>query len=344
MMAKRRSTRAKRRKTASSRRRPALRAELAKVAVAVGVLLAVVVGAALLARVLLSPQTQEVPPPTRASVSPKPSSTPSKQDRHPVVAPLAGHADPIPRFEIFPDPDLPPVLPLPGDRKPVPGGRPRVAIIIDDLGYDFRLAERFLLLDSALTVSVLPYSPFSRKIAQSAMDKGMEVMLHLPMEPEEYPRIDPGPGALVSTMTPDQLIDRLDEDLRAVPGVRGVNNHMGSRLTQDADRMNQVFSILKQRGLFYVDSRTTAETVARQAASLFHVPFAQRDVFIDHVEAPERIRQQIHNLIRHAETHGIGIGIAHPHEETYHVLQEVLPELKKRAELVPVSRVVHIPG
>jgi polysaccharide deacetylase 2 family uncharacterized protein YibQ len=338
MMAKRRSTRSKKRKTAPSRRRPALRAELTKAALALAVLLAVVVGAALLARVLLSPQTKTAPPATRTSPSP------SKQNRHPVVAPLPAHSDPIPPFEIFPDPDLPPALPLPGDRKPVPGGRPRVVIIIDDLGYDFRLAERFLLLDSALTVSVLPHSPFSRKIAQSAQDKGMEVMLHLPMEPKEYPRIDPGPGALVSTMTPDELIGRLDEDLQAVPGVRGVNNHMGSRLTQDADRMNQIFSILKQRGLFYIDSRTTAETVAPQAARLFHVPFAQRDVFIDHAEAPERIRQQIQSLIRHAEAHGIGIGIAHPHEETYQVLQEVLPELKKRAELVPASRIVHIPG
>lgn len=340
-MAKRRSSRLKKRKAASSRRRPVFRSELLKVLAAIGMLVMVVVGAAFLARQLLPPEG--VKPSGPATVF-RYAIPPAKSDRNRQAAPPPERPAPVPRFEIYPEEDLPSALPPPPDRKPVPGGRPRVAIIIDDLGYDFRLAERFLQLDRSLTVSVLPQSPFSRRIVQSANDRGMEVMLHLPMEPEEYPRIDPGPGALVSTMSPDELIARLNDNLNRLPGTSGVNNHMGSRLTADADRMNQIFSVLKQRGLFFVDSRTTPETVTRQAARLFHVPYAQRDIFIDHTEIPERIREQITNLIQHAETYGVGIGIAHPHDETYQVLRDVLPELRKRVELVPASRVVHVPG
>lgn len=341
-MAKRSTPRPKKKKTTARRRRPAIRRELAKGLAVVALLAASVVAAAVLVRTAIPPAGPERPPAALPALrDPLP---PPEGLHHRKVAPLTESAGSIPPFEIYPKEETPAAVPPAPGPPERPSGRPRVAIIIDDLGYDFGLAKRFLSLDPALTVSVLPQSPFGRKIVERARQRGMVVMLHLPMEPREYPRVDPGPGALLTRMGPDQLIARLDEELDRLPGASGVNNHMGSRLTADADRMNQVFSVLKRRGLFYIDSRTTSKTVTLQAARLFQVPFAQRDVFLDHVEAADRIRDQLRTLVRHAEAHGAGIGIAHPHEETFRVLRERLPELKRRVELVPASRLVRVPG
>ena len=167
-------------------------------------------------------------------------------------------------------------------------------------------------------------------------------MLHLPMEPNEYPLINPGPGVLLTSMSPDKLINQLNEDLDAVPFVKGVNNHMGSKMTTIAPQLYQIFSVLKKRNLYFVDSRTTVDTLCRPSAQLLKVPFAQKDVFIDHIPKPDFIREQIHQLIKIAGSHGEAIGIAHPHTATYEVLREMLPEVKKKAILVRASDIAHI--
>jgi polysaccharide deacetylase 2 family uncharacterized protein YibQ len=244
-----------------------------------------------------------------------------------------------PTYEIYP-PQEPPPKPLaklhqlPGDHPPV------VAIVIDDIGYDHQIAEKLLAVDAPLTFSVLPYGPFSRQIAAEARSKGHEIMLHLPMEPKEYPAVNPGPGALLNQMTPDQFIDQLKADIDQIPGLKGVNNHMGSAISTSPERMRQIFSILKKGGLYYIDSRTTAETVARPSAELLHIPFTERDIFIDHVETQQFIRKQLRKLIKRARHQGYAVGIAHPHAVTCKILSELLPELKKSVELVPASMVI----
>ena len=125
-----------------------------------------------------------------------------------------------------------------------------------------------------------------------------------------------------------------------MPNVAGVNNHMGSRLTAESTQMYQVFSVLKQHGLFFVDSRTTADSICEPSARLFQVPFAQRDVFIDHYQTPEFIKKQLNELVRIARLNGQAVGILHPHSTTYRVLQEMLPALQKQVKLVPVSAIV----
>lgn len=220
--------------------------------------------------------------------------------------------------------------------------RPMVVIIIDDFGYDMGLAEKFLALDPALTCAVLPYSPYDRKIEALAMKLGHEVMLHQPMEPGEYPLVDPGPGALLTSMTPDQRIAQLNANIDRLPGIVGINNHMGSKTTTLSDEMNQIFTVLKKRGLFFVDSRTTAATLSLSSARLFKVPFAERDVFLDHVRKESEIRAQIEHLVHIAEVHGRALGIGHPYELTYKVLKETLPVLKKRVRLVPASAMVEV--
>ncbi len=247
-----------------------------------------------------------------------------------------------PKFEIYPKNEIPPHKPIPKNKPAVPIKLPKIAIIIDDIGYDKNIAQKFLDLDAVLTFSILPHSTHDKRIARIANSKGFDVMLHLPMEPNEYPLINPGPGVLLTSMSPDQLINQLNEDLDAVPFVKGVNNHMGSKMTTNAPQLYQIFSILKKRKLYFIDSRTTVDTLCRPSAQLLHVPFGQKDVFIDHIPEPDFIREQIHRLIKIAGSHGEAIGIAHPHTATYEVLREMLPEVKEKAILVRASDIVHI--
>jgi hypothetical protein len=221
-----------------------------------------------------------------------------------------------------------------------PAPLPRVAIIIDDIGYDDRMASKFLDLDAALSFSILPYSPFQREIATAVHRRGRDVLLHLPMEPLEYPEVNPGEGALMSAMEPDQLLNQLRKDLDAVPFVVGVNNHMGSRLTQDSAKMRQVFTILKRRNLFFVDSLTNPKSRCAQAADLLNLKFAHRHVFLDHVQSAHAIRFQIKRLVTIAKSNGSAIGIGHPYPVTWEILKEELPRLRHEIKLVPVSKLV----
>ncbi len=230
----------------------------------------------------------------------------------------------------------------PSPPPPVSDARPVVAIIIDDFGYDRAMAKKFMALDRNLTCAVLPHATYSRQIAELARQSSHEIMLHQPMEPVEYPLVDPGPGALLSSMTPDERISQLNRNLDGIPGICGINNHMGSRTTAMSDEMNQVFTVLKKRGLFFIDSRTTAATQSLSSARLFNVPYAERDVFLDHVRDPANVRAQVDHLITIAEVHGKALGIGHPYEITYEVLKKALPELRKRVRLVRASEIVEI--
>ena len=162
-------------------------------------------------------------------------------------------------------------------------------------------------------------------------------MLHLPMEPVEYPIVDSGPGSLLSDMTPDELIFQLIKNLDSIPYVVGVNNHMGSKLTPMSAKMNQIFTILKKRDLFFIDSITSGKTKCASSASLLKISFGQRDIFIDNIQEPEYIMGQIRQLIRKAEKNGSAIGIAHPYGATAETLKKNLPWIKQRVQLVPAS-------
>jgi len=249
----------------------------------------------------------------------------------------------IPAFEIYPKEEIP-EKPIPKPKHPFRKKFPTVSIIIDDIGYHRKLEEKLILLDNNLTFSILPYAPHRKRILKFAQREGAETMLHLPMEPNEYPRANPGPGALLTTMSPDEIIDQLEKHLSAVPSVKGVNNHMGSKMTAFSTQMYQIFSILKKRNLYFIDSRTSPESLCRPSARLLMLPFAQRDVFLDHVQEPEFVRKQIKKLIRIALRTGEAIGIGHPYQVTYQVLLDELPKLRKKVKLVPASEIVHIPG
>jgi len=147
----------------------------------------------------------------------------------------------IPVYEIYPEKEIHYKKPIAKPEPALTKKLPKVAIIIDDIGYDRRIAEKFLNLDAVLTFSLLPHSLFQDKIARKAHEKGFETMLHLPLEPLEYPSVDPGPGALLTSMSPDELIIQLNKNLDAIPFIKGVNNHMGSKMTTSSTQMYQIF-------------------------------------------------------------------------------------------------------
>ncbi len=250
----------------------------------------------------------------------------------------------IPVYEIYPEKEIHYKKPIAKPEPTLTRKLPKVAIIVDDIGYNKIIAEKFLNLDAVLTFSLLPHSLFQDKIAREAHEKGFETMLHLPLEPFEYPSVDPGPGTLLTSMSPDELIIQLNKNLDTTPFIKGVNNHMGSKMTTSSTQMYQIFSILKKRNLFFIDSRTTSESLCKPSARLLQLPFAQRDVFIDHIQEPDFIRKQINLLIRVANKHGEAIGIVHPHIITYNILRELLPELQKKVQLVHASKIVRIPS
>lgn len=322
-MAKRRKASVKKKPPKRSSKPPSLRFQLLRVAVGLLVLIGLVVAAGAITRHFVS-----LPPPVPEIATPEmpvPSAPPY----------------PLPAFEIYPDRDIPVRPLLPETKTPPRAIKPRVAIIIDDLGYDPYMADRFLSLGGPVTFFILPHAPYTRKIAQKADSKGIEVMLHLPMEPDEYPMVNPGPGALMAAMTPDELIAQLKRNLAEIPSVRGVNNHMGSRLTASSPQLYQIFSVLKQRDLYFIDSRTTPNTLCRPSARIFQLRFSERDVFLDHVQDPDFIKRQGQELVKIAKRHGEAVGIAHPSRLTFDVLKDLFPELEKEVELVPASKVVH---
>ena len=221
---------------------------------------------------------------------------------------------------------------------------PEIAIIIDDIGYDRKIALALCDLDDNITFSILPYSPYGRRLAEKLHERGAQLMLHLPMEPVQYPQIDPGPGAILSSMPPDVLLDQLTKNIDEIPYIIGVNNHMGSRLTAESDQMNQIFSILKRRQLFFIDSRTAPKSQGKSSARLLKVNFAQRDVFLDNFQQYTYIRGQLSELVELAMKHGSAIGIGHPYKATLETLEKELPKLKDKVKIVRAGQLTHIPG
>ena len=219
-------------------------------------------------------------------------------------------------------------------------GAPKVAIIIDDVGFDVDLARSFLELKPPLTFSVLPTAPQAQVIAREAVGRGVEVLLHLPMEPRESNGEGPGAGALLAKMDEEEFVETLNGHLSRISGIKGVNNHMGSLLTEREDKMALLFRELKKRNLFYVDSRTTPQSVASRVATEMKVPVVSRSVFLDHELSRDAMNVQWDRLLALAREQGYALGIAHPYRETLVFLREHLRVLRSEMRLVRVADIV----
>ncbi len=225
------------------------------------------------------------------------------------------------------------------ETKPAKAGlRPRIALVIDDLGGQNHIAAELLQWDLPLTLSILPFTAHAKTIAREAHDKGKEVILHLPMEPHGYPEVKPGEGVLLERMDKESLLRELSKDIEAVPYIKGASNHMGSRLMEDSEKVKIVLSELKRRDLFFLDSRTTPQTVGLQVAQGLGMRAMERSLFIDHSRDEEDIKEKIEKLIQLSLSNGKAIGIGHPHPETIKSLKEMIPKMKEKGiEIVPLS-------
>jgi len=205
----------------------------------------------------------------------------------------------------------------------------RLAIILDDFGYDRAAADTLLALPFPLTVAVIPHLPLSAEVAEEAFRRGDQVLLHLPMESENDGAKPEGIELQVG-MTPAQVDETLAGMLDSVPHALGVNNHQGSRATADPALMQALMPALRQRGLFFIDSRTTAATVAYDTAERDGVRAASRKVFLDDTPTREAILAQLDLAARDAQRDGWSIAIGHPHPATIGALREGVPRLEAR--------------
>lgn len=231
---------------------------------------------------------------------------------------------------------IPPTLEAgPLKRAPRREAKPRLAIVIDDMGYN-KASDQLLDLDLNLSFAFLPHGPNTAAQLARAGERGRDVLLHLPMEPSD-PRWDPGPGALLTGMSEDEMTITLQEDLAKVPGAVGVNNHMGSRFTADTRAMTICLDLLKQRKLFFLDSLTTNRSVAFTIAQQSGMPAASRDIFLDNDQTLPKITAQLETLIRIARQRGQAIGIGHPHQATFEVLNRYRTVLMSEVTMVGIS-------
>ncbi|MBI4556028.1 MAG: divergent polysaccharide deacetylase family protein [Candidatus Hydrogenedentes bacterium] len=216
---------------------------------------------------------------------------------------------------------------------------PRVAIIVDDGGYGGDVTDQILSLDSALTLSILPHTPAAEDTARRAAELGFEVMLHMPMQPSLSGSLFP--GEITITMNEVEIRALAANALAQVPGAVGVNNHQGSEFTRNEPAMRFFLAVVKEHSLFFVDSLTTAESVACTLARELEIPCTVRDVFLDHQNNPEYIRERFDTLVERSRVHGRAIAICHFRPITATLLAELLPRLaQEEVELVHVSELV----
>ncbi len=241
-------------------------------------------------------------------------------------------------FEEF-DSAPPVVRPSEPSRPKSTTSMPLVAILIDDMGYNFSINNKFLKLEAPLSFSFLPTAPYTPKLAKKAKDLGKDVLIHLPLEPVNT-AIDPGPGVLRLSMDFDSMLQILRKDLDAVPGAIGVNNHMGSKFTTSKRGMELILTEIKRRGLFFVDSKTTHDSVAYVTARSMGIPAAERAVFLDHDTQEESIRRQIKKMVKLSMENGCVLAIGHPTSNTWKVLYEELPRVRKSVSIVPVHKIL----
>lgn len=219
-------------------------------------------------------------------------------------------------------------------------GPPRIAIVIDDLGDRLAAGERVVRLPGAVTCAFLPHTPHAAALAEQAHARGKEVILHQPMQAvEDLPL---GPGGVYLDTTERRFRQIVRRNLRAIPHAVGVNNHMGSLLTRHPGHMTWLMTLLREDGAgYFLDSRTTAATVAERMAREQGVPTIRRHIFLDNQRDAEAIRTQLRRLVELARRQGYAVGIGHPYPQTLAVLEQELPRLADRGvALVPLSALV----
>lgn len=269
--------------------------------------------------------TENAPAPSPIeSLSPTPKLTPMvKED---VAPPRLFNLPPAPKVKKEP-------------QKQGPQG-PRIVVIIDDLGQDRRRTAEVIALPGPLTLAFLPYPSQLQPQVDTARRAGHEVLVHMPMEPEESD-LDTGDYVLRMDMNAPEFESVLTKNMASFTGYVGINNHMGSRLTADDTAMRMVMAHLRDRGLLFVDSRTSPASIAARTAADRGVPYAVRDVFLDNDPSPQAVMTVLMSVEALAKQKGLAVAIGHPRDGTIAALKDWLPTLKEKGfVLAPVSAVV----
>lgn len=236
------------------------------------------------------------------------------------------------------------------EKKPAQGkvkkpARPRtyqgkIAIVLDDWGYNLNNAEILKEIKEPLTLAILPRRAYSAAVSQLALELKKEAILHLPLEPRRQPQYRLEPDTIVSSMPRKEIIKILEVDIKSVPDIKGVSNHMGSLATENEKLMTIIFSELKKRGLYFLDS-FTGKTVCKKLSGSIGIPYARRHVFLDNKLDREYIIGQVETLAKIATQEGAAIGIGHDRARTLEALAECMPDLRKRGfKFVYVSDLV----
>ncbi len=217
----------------------------------------------------------------------------------------------------------------------------KIAIVIDDFGYnDDQVVAQFVALPFTVTYAIIPGLPHSTALAQELQRAGKAVIVHMPMEALER-KVEQNGYELLVASSPEEIRSRVRQAIAAIPGAQGMNNHMGSRATQNEALLGAAFAELKASGFFFLDSRTTPETRAYALAQKQGLDSGLNDTFLDTVEDAEYVRKKLAYLAGAAGVRGAAIGIGHPHRVTLQVLQEVVPQLQRRGfDLVPVEELI----
>ncbi|GEM_PF-5665618 len=239
-----------------------------------------------------------------------------------------------PRVKSFPPKKT--ILP---EKKPE-SKKPLMAIIIDDMGQNPRLEKKFFDLKLPLTFAFLPYAPYTQKLAKEAHQYGYEVLVHLPLEAQSHRST---PGLIRLSLSERQTKYLVRQAILAVPYAVGVNHHMGSLFTENYEHTRWVLEEVKQEGLFYVDSRTTKKSLVPQIARSLGLPYAVRQVFLDHNLSPQEVCKQLKRALKLAQRQGRVVVIGHPHTQTLHILRRERAWLGQKVRLVPVSILLERP-
>ena len=226
-----------------------------------------------------------------------------------------------------------------GIAQAAPANKAYMSIIIDDLGQSPERDSRTLALPGPVTMAIMPDTPHATDFARQAHKAGKTVILHMPMDPAT------GPYAWHPDIAIEELARRLDAALVKVPYAAGINNHMGSRMTAQREPMAWLMGELQRRQLFFVDSRTSADTVAAAEAQAHDVAHVSRDVFLDDVRTPEAIDAQLQQGIALARKQGSAVLIGHPYPQTLAVLERQIPRLKQLGiELITLQQMIATRG
>lgn len=218
----------------------------------------------------------------------------------------------------------------------------KLAVIVDDCGYDMSSVRTLLNTGLPLNFAVLPYKPYSSDVLEMIKSDGRVAMLHLPMEPVDRSAMSEGSSTICTDMSKDKILELTRKAINSLPGVSGVNNHQGSKATADSATMTTVLQELRNQDLFFVDSRTSSKSIARDKAVAMGVPTARNDIFLDNSSDVQAIRKQIYKAMDIAEKNGSAIAICHARPNTAKAWSMYAEEIKNTGiELVPITDLLY---